>query len=117
MRRKKAFDQVASLIEMAVEVALLGTVGARGDDRLGTTGGDGLDQRVAVIGFVGRDGPGGDARQQRFGFAHVGRLVGGQAPAGEVAESFHQGMELGGQAAARATDRLDPLFFGSLAAC
>ena len=114
---KEAFDQVTSLIEMAVEVALLGAVGARGDDRLGATGGDGLDQRVAVVGFVGRYGPGGNARQQRLGFAHVGRLAGGQAPAGEVAESFHQGMDLGGQAAARATDRLGPLFFGAPAAC
>jgi hypothetical protein len=35
-----------------------------------------------------------------LGFAHVSRLAGARAPAGEVAESVHQSMELGGQAAA-----------------
>jgi hypothetical protein len=114
---KEAFDQVASPIEMAVEVALLGPVGTRGDDRLGATGGDGLDQRVAVLGFVGRHGSGDDARRQRLGCARVGRLAGAQAPAGEVAESFRQGMDLGARTAARATDRLSARFFGAPAAC
>ncbi len=52
-----------------------------------------------------------------LGFARVGRLAGGQAPAGEVAESVHQGMDLGAQTAARATDRLNSLFFAAPAAC
>jgi hypothetical protein len=52
-----------------------------------------------------------------LGFARVGRLAGGQAPAGEVAESVHQGMDLGSQTAARATDRLNSLFFAAPAAC
>jgi hypothetical protein len=52
-----------------------------------------------------------------LGFARVGRLAGARAPAGEVAESFHQGMDLGGQTATRATNRLSSLFFGAPAAC
>lgn len=54
---KEAFDHVTTPIEMAVEVALLGAVGARGNDRLGTTGGDDVDQRVAVVGFVAATDP------------------------------------------------------------
>ena len=114
--KKEARYQVTPLVEMAFALALLGAVGAWGNDCLGTAGGNGVDQGFAVLGFVGRHGRGGHARQQRRGCAHVSRLPGGQAPAGEVAKSFDQRVELGGQAAARPTDGLLAVLFWAPAA-
>ena len=91
---KEALNQVAPLIEMAVKIALLGSVGTRGNDRLCTAGRDGVDQGVAVVGFVGRNRIGVDALEQRLGFLYVGDLSGCQAPAGEVAERLDQRMDL-----------------------
>jgi hypothetical protein len=48
---------------------------------------------------------------------YVGRLSGGQAPAGEVAESFDQSMDLRCQPSARSADRLLSFFFWAPAAC
>ena len=86
---EKSLDQVAPLVDMPVVGALLGSVRTRGNDRLCTACCDGVDQRVAVVGFVGSNRLGRDALKQWLGFADVGRLAGGQPPAREVAERFN----------------------------
>lgn len=114
---KEALDQVAPLVEMSVKIALLGSVGTRGNNRLCTAGRDGVDQGVAVVGFVGGDRVGVDALKQRLGFVYVGYLSGCQAPAGEVAERFDQRMDLRCQPSARSADCLLAFFFWAPAAC
>ena len=114
---KEALDQVAPLVEMSVKIALLGSVGARGNDRLCTAGRDGVDQGVAVVRFVGSNRVSGNAFKQRLGFVYVGHLSGCQTPAGEVAERFDQRMDFRSQPSARAADRLLAFFFWAPAAC
>lgn len=93
---KEALDQVAPFVKMSVKIALLGSVGTGGNDRLCTAGRDGVDQGVAIVGFVGGNRVSRDALEQRLGFVYVGHLAGCQAPAGEVAERFDQRMDLRG---------------------
>jgi hypothetical protein len=62
-------------------------------------------------------GLGEGALKQRLGLGHIGRLSGYETPAGEVAESFDHGMDLHGQPAAGAANRLGPFFFLAPAAC
>lgn len=114
---KEALDQVTRLVEMSVKGALLGSVGTRGNDRLCTASRDGVDQGVAVVGFIGSNCFGRDARKERLSFVYVGCLSGGQAPAGEVAESFDQRMDFRSQPSARSPDRLLSFFFWAPAAC
>ena len=114
---REAFDEIAPLVDVAIKGAWFDSVCAWGNHRLGTGCYDGVDQRLGVVGFVGSNRIGADAREQWLRFAHVGRLSGCQAPTPEVAEGFDQGMDLRGQAAARATDGLRTFFFWAPAAC
>ena len=108
---EKAFDQVAPFVQMSVEGARLAPVGPRGDDGLGTAGRNGLDQGIAIVGFVCGDRLGVDAREQGLGGTDVGGLSRCELPASEVAERFDQGMNLRCQAAARTSDGLCTVFF------
>ncbi len=83
---EKALNKVASLIDVPVEGAWLGAVCTRGDDRLCASGGNGLDQGIAVVGLVGGNRFGDYTCKQRLGFGYVRSLSRWQSPAGKVAE-------------------------------
>ena len=103
---EKALNKVASLVDVAVEGAWLGAVCTRGDNRLCTAGGNGVDQGIAVVGLVGSNRFGDYAFKQRFGCGYVRSLSGCQSPAGKVAERFDQSMDLRTQPSAGPADRL-----------
>jgi len=109
--RQKKLDKVATLIDVPIEAARLVPIGTRGNYRLRAAGRDGVDQGIGVVRFVRSNRLGGNAGEQRFRFADIRCLPRCQAPAGEVAEAFDQGMDLGGQPSTGATDRWRTFFF------
>jgi transposase len=81
--------------------------------------GDGLAQLVGIIGSVGeQDRAGGEAVEQRWCAVPVIGLALAQREADRQAVGIDDGMNLGGQAAARATHATgSAVFFFALAAC
>jgi len=83
----------------------------------------GLGQRLehALVGIerlVGNECLGLKLREQRIGASQVVLLTAGQVKADRIAERIHQGVDLGGQPALAAPDRLVwPNFLGAPAAC
>jgi hypothetical protein len=114
---EEALNEVAPFVDVPVKVARVGPVGSRRNDHFCTTGRDGVDQGLRIIGLVGGNGVGCHTLKQRLGLGHVGRLSGCEAPPSEVAEGFDQGMNLRCQPATRPANRLGALFFWAPAAC
>lgn len=115
---EKALDEVARLVAMPVDRAWTQSVAARGNDGLGATRFDDVDQCIAVVAFVGDDRFGGDVLNQGGALAHIGRLAAGQDQAQRIAQCVNAGVDLGAQPAARAADRLiASVFLAAPAAC
>lgn len=79
--------------------------------------GDRLENAVGIVGFVGGYGIRINAGQQVRSLRHIVSLACGQRESRQVAQSFDQRMNLGGQSAARVAERLITVFFGAPAAC
>src|SRR5918992_4112162 len=101
-------DQVAPAVHVAVEVDGALAVGLGWDHRGGTTIVEVRPEPVGVEGLVAEQGAEGDALDQRPHADAVVALAGQQDEAHQVAEGVDEGDDLGGQAAARAADRLLP---------
>ena len=108
---EESFDEIALAIEGEIRLAWSDTI------RLGRNdGGDipaleRVDQGVAIIGLVGQERLGLDLVQQGSCLADIGRLSGREGQGNRVAERIDDGMDLGGQPAAGATDGLILAFF------
>lgn len=116
--RKDYLDEVSCLVAMPVGLALGRAVAPRRDDRLSTRGFNGFDQGVAVVSLVGDDSPGRNGRHQRGALRYVGLLSAGQDQTQRIAQRVDTGVDLGGQPAPRAADRLiATVFFRAPAEC
>lgn len=72
---------------------------------------DRLDQRIGIECLVCDHGVGLDALDQRRRLCQIVRLSSRQLPARQIAQPFDQAVNLSGQPAARAPDRLIAVFF------
>ena len=116
---KEVLDEVAGLVEVFVKGARgLAGFSRRDDDRLA-----GFGQRLqhALVGIerlVGDERLGLKRGQQGIGSSQIVLLTAGEMKADRIAERIHQGVDLGGQPALAAPDRLvRPSFLGAPAAC
>ena len=116
---KKVLDQMPGLVEVCVKGARCRAGFTRGDDRRLT----GFGQRrehplVGIERLVGNQRLGLQLWQQGIGSSQVMRLTTGEMKADRIAKRIHQRVDLGGQPALAAPDRLvGPGFLGAPAAC
>src|SRR5215212_628852 len=99
-------DQVAPAVHVAVEVDGGLAVGLGRDHRGGAAGVKLRPEPVGVEGFVAEQGAEDGALDQRRHADGVVALARQQDEAHQIAEGVREGDDLGGQAAARAADRL-----------
>src|SRR5215203_3032942 len=101
-------DQVAPAVHVAVEADDGLAVRLGRDHRGGAAGVKLRPEPVGVEGFVAEQGAEGEALDQRRHADGVLALAGQQDEAHQIAERVGEGEDLGGQATARAADRLVP---------
>src|SRR3990172_1708159 len=111
------FNEVAMRVQMLIVSAQLCTIGAWRNDGNRLVFGNIGKKRMGVIRFVGHDRACGQASEQRDGLRDIMHLSSGQAPTHSIAQTLHHGVDLGGQPAARAPERLVTVFFAAPAAC
>ena len=99
-------DEVSHLVAMPVGLALGRAVAPRRDDGLSARGFNGFDQGVTVVSLVGHDSSGRNRRHQCGTLRYVGRLTARQDQTQRVTQGVDTGMDLSGQPASRAADRL-----------
>ena len=115
---EESLDEVSCLIAVPVDFALGVAVASRWDDRFGTGGFDDVDQGIAVVTFVSDDSTSRDCLNQGSPLRDIGHLAGRQDQANRITQGIDTSMNLGGQPAPRATDRLiATVFLGAPAAC
>ena len=116
---EEGLDQMPGLVEVCVKGARRRAGFARGDD--GRLAGLGQRREHALVGIerlVGDERLGLKLREQRIGSRQIVRLTAGQMKADRIAERIHQRVDLGGQPALAAPDRLVwSSFLGAPAAC
>src|SRR5215218_1115102 len=116
---EEVLDQMPGLVEVFVKGARRLAGFPRWDDRRLA----GVSERLAhaLVGlecFVGNERLGLKLREQRIGPSQIMLLTTGEMKAGRIAKRIHQGVDLGGQAARAAPDRLVFAgFLGAPAAC
>ncbi len=75
---EETFNQMARLVAMPVDWALIDSVAARRDIGNGVGSFDGFDQLIAVVAFVGANSSSWNASNQRGTLGHIGDLSAGQ---------------------------------------
>jgi hypothetical protein len=103
---KESLDDISCLVRMPVDPSRPIPVAARRDDGLSANRLDGLDQGVAVVALVGDDRLGRNGFDQGSTLGDIGHLAGGQDQSDGIAQRIYAGVNLGGQSAPRAADRL-----------
>src|SRR6478752_9544266 len=103
---EKVLDEVAPLVDVAVERDGLGSPGMLGDDDLGAACVEIGDDGVAVKGLVGNQSAKGDPLEQRLHPHRVEAMAGQQFEAHEIAKRVGERQDLGRHAALRAPDGL-----------
>src|SRR3954469_14981478 len=116
---EEVLDEVACLVEVFVEGARRLPGFPRWDDGcLASLGQRIKHPLVRIERLVGNERLGLKLREQRIGSSQIMLLTTGQVKADRIAERIHQGVDLGGQPALAAPDRLVwPSFLGVPAAC
>ena len=116
---EEILDQMPGLVEVFVEGARRLAALARWDD--GRLAGFGQRFEYPLVGierFVGDERLGLKVGQQGIGSGQIVRLTAGEMKAGRIAERIDGGVDLGGQPALAAADRLIlAQFLGAPAAC
>ncbi len=99
-------------VEMRVERMLLGARGVVGNDGECAFVGNRPAEMVGVIGGVGHDDLGGEALDQGAALWRIASLAGREDEPHRTSQATDSQMDLGAQAATRASDRLilSPLF-------
>jgi hypothetical protein len=104
---KEVLDQMACLVEMTIIVTDHLTVGFGGDDRGLASNGQWLDNPlIGIERLITDQGVGLHGREKVICPNEVMSLATSEEEADEVAQCVGQGVDLGAQSAARATDRL-----------
>jgi hypothetical protein len=101
----EAFDEMAFLVAMPVVGDRLFSRPQGGDNGAGAES-EVRSEFVGVISLIGNDVAGHEAVDQGLGLRAVMDLAGRRDQSQRVAESINGDVDLGGQAAARAPDRL-----------
>ena len=115
---EETFDQVARLVAMPIDGALIDSVASRRDIGKGRAGFDGFDQFIAVVAFVGRNGGGWNIGDQCRSLSHIRHLSTGQDQTQGITQGINAGMDFRRQSTARSADRLiATVFFSAPAAC
>jgi len=115
---EESLDEISRLVAMPVDFAWRIPVAARWDDGLSTGSLDDFNQGIAVVTLVGDDRLGRDGVDQGGALGDVGHLASGQDQPNGITQRIDTGMDLGGQPAPRAADRLiATVFLGAPAAC
>jgi hypothetical protein len=115
---EETLDEVAFGVEGEVAWAVDLAVSLGRDHRLDAAHGQGSDETVGVVTFVSDEGLRLDFGEQRFGLGYVVSLTARQADRQRIAERIDDGVNLGGQSAARSPDRFRPaVFLGAPALC
>jgi hypothetical protein len=79
--------------------------------------GQGVDERISVIGFVAEQSVRIDVLNQRLSAGQIMRLPRGEYQLDGIAQGIDECMDFGGQSAARPADRLLAVFFRAPALC
>ena len=114
---EETFDQVAVLVDVAIEESLIESVGARRDDRLAALSSDGLDKGVRIVPLVRDDKFGWLILDQRFRLLDVGNLSCRENHAQGIAQGIDRHVQFCRQTSPRATDFLKAGFFWAPAEC
>jgi hypothetical protein len=119
---EEALDEIALAIEGEVGLARLTAIGLWWNDGRDATFIERLDERVAVVAFVGQQRRGLDPLvefvEQGHGLIDIGGLARRQRQRDGQAERIDDGMDLGRQTTARAADGLVlAVFFWAPALC
>lgn len=115
---EEALYQMACLVAMPVDGALIDSIAARRDIGCGVGSFDGFDQLIAVVAFVGRNDSGWNASNQRGALGHIGDLSAGQDQTQRIAQCIDASMNFRRQSTTRSADRLiATVFLGAPAAC
>lgn len=101
----EALDEVTFLVAILVVGDLLRSRSEGGDNSLGTES-EKSSELIGVVGLIGNDVTGDKAVDQGFSLRAVVDLASRRDQAQGVAQSIDSDVDLGGQAAARAPDRL-----------
>lgn len=103
---EETFDEIAFGVKREVAGALNPAVGLGRDDRDDAAHLEAADEAVGIVSLVGDHGFRLDLGGKRFGLGNVVDLASGEADGERIAERIDDGMDLGGQSAARAPDGL-----------
>jgi hypothetical protein len=115
---EESLDEVSCLVAVPVNISLGVAIASRWDYRFCTGGLDDVNQGIAVVALVGDDGAGRDCLNQGSALRDIGNLASRQDQTNRIAECIDTCMNLGGQPAPRATNRLiATVFLGAPAAC
>jgi hypothetical protein len=115
---EEPLDEIALAIEGEIGFTRLAAIGFGRDDGRDAALLQRLDQRIAVIALVGKEGFGLDMIEQRHRLCDVGRLARRQRQRHGIAERIDDGVDFGRQAAAGSADGLVPaVFFWAPALC
>lgn len=115
---EESLDEVSRLIAVPVDLAGRVPVVAGWDDGLSAPRLDDFDQSITVVALVGDDWLSGYGVDQGHPLRDVSHLSAGQDRADGVTQRIRAGLDLGGQPAPRAADRLiATVFLGAPAAC
>lgn len=107
---EEALDQVAVLVLVAIERPLDDAMAAWRDDGFDPLMGEVLKDGVGIVGLVRTEGERLQFSQQWQCLRAVAGFTAGQAESGKRSQTFHQGVNLRAQSAARAPERLIPFF-------
>lgn len=114
---EESFDQIAVAVEMVIEVALSQAIGTGRDDGLRTSCPDHGNEVVGIVALVRND----SACRQVFdglgGIIDIGNLARREDHPQRIAQGVDGDVQLGGQPAPRAADRLATGFFLAPAEC
>ena len=109
---EEVLDQMARLVEVAIEIAARAAVFARRDHGRFSSACQHSDAPlIGIEGLVGDQQIGGHLRQQRIGSGQIVGLSGGQEEAQRVAKGIDQCVDFGAQPALAAANRVVVIFF------
>ena len=103
---EETFDQVARLVAMPIDGALIDSVASRRDIGKGRAGFDGFDQFITVVAFVGRNRGCWNIGDQCRVLSHIRHLSAGQDQTQGITQGINAGMDFRRQSTARSADRL-----------
>ena len=108
---KEALDQIASAIEMPIELARCQAIGSGWNHRFCARRFDGGHEMVGIVALVGHHGLTGQIFDQCWGKVDIGNLPGREDDAQGIAQCVDGNVQFGRQSAARAADLLTARFF------